>query len=477
MNRYTFPATNLVAVTLIFVICCALSAQRPDRLAMPPADIEVGDKLPDDLVIYRPNGEMDMLLDVVKGKYTVLVTGCLTCPIFHRTYPSTEAIYADYKDHENIQFFFIYKSLAHPELNGYVQPVTLDERLLHIKEAKHVLGTTIPWLCDGPDNAVRQAFNLGPNSDMIIDPEGKLIHAVRWTDGDALRKKIVSIVGDSTTHTSPEDLKLVRADPHRRQRSFEANVLPKPKFSSEMIPVVLKPVGSPDNPFYVKPRVEVDQGVLQHGSGEMYLGFFPDPIHAVHWNNLVDPVRYDLKLAEGMKISPSEGIAPKVNQESDGDPREFKLQVISMGRETTAELTFHYYACSSTEGWCKPVTQKYQISFLRDPDGGGTNGRSFRYDGNASRVPGQRPDLRRRPADQTQRPGNRMDPRQIRTRILESDSNGDGKITREELPQQMRQRFDMMDRDGDGLITEMEVNEMLRERFGPQRPQNSSSRT
>ena len=454
----------LVAAVCLIMNLSLLHGQRSDMPFMAPAEVSVGDTIPADLLIYQPDGTALPLREVINGKVTVLVTGCLTCPVFHRTYTSTEAIYRDYRDREDIQFFYIYKSLAHPELNGYVQPVTLEERLKHIGEAKRVLGTTIPWLCDGVDNAVRRAFNLGPNSDMIISPDGKLIHGEKWTDSKVLRRKIISLVGDSSTHTSERDLRLATGEPHRRQRRYEQGVLERPEFSSELKPVKLIPVGTSTEEYYVKPRIEVDQNVLSKGKGEMYLGFFPDPIHGVHWNNLVDPVRYELILPDGMEIAPSEGAAPEVKRESDGDPREFKLQVISMDKSRSAELVFHYYACSETEGWCKPVSQKYLVAFVSDPDGGWTNGRSFRFQGTESRrqsLPSARPQ-RQPPAEQQ----NRTDPRQIRERILQSDQNADGRITMDELPQQMRQRFDMMDLNGDGHITEQEVDQMLRQRFG-----------
>ncbi len=48
------------------------------------------------------------------------------------------------------------------------------------------------------------------------------------------------------------------------------------------------------------------------------------------------------------------------------------------------------------------------------------------------------------------------------------DSNGDGKITREEMPAQMQQRFDRMDQNGDGVIDEEEIEAMTnRFRGGP----------
>lgn len=49
---------------------------------------------------------------------------------------------------------------------------------------------------------------------------------------------------------------------------------------------------------------------------------------------------------------------------------------------------------------------------------------------------------------------------------MASDANGDGFISREELPQQMQRRFDQMDANGDGSVDENEIDEMLRNRPG-----------
>ena len=50
-------------------------------------------------------------------------------------------------------------------------------------------------------------------------------------------------------------------------------------------------------------------------------------------------------------------------------------------------------------------------------------------------------------------------------RIMSNDGNGDGKITREELPERMQRMFDRIDADGDGFIVRAEVEQMS-QRFG-----------
>lgn len=40
------------------------------------------------------------------------------------------------------------------------------------------------------------------------------------------------------------------------------------------------------------------------------------------------------------------------------------------------------------------------------------------------------------------------------------DSNGDGQITKDEMPAQMQQRFDRIDQNGDGVVDEEEIEAM-----------------
>jgi Ca2+-binding EF-hand superfamily protein len=454
---------SLLLLTYFTIPLSHLNAQRSNQGMGPLLDqatVKPGDTIPSDLVIYTAEGTKTTLAQVATDKHTVLVSGCLTCPIFHRSYPSVEAVYADYKDNDKVQFFFMYKSLAHPELNGYVQAATLEERLTHIVEAKRVLGTTIPWLCDDIDNAVRHALGMGPNTQIVIDPSGKIVHALGWSDGDVLRNELIAKVGPSETTTRVADLNFNRGKPYKEQRSYGRGILEKPTFSSELIPVKITPIDSADSPLYVKPRLEVDQNVLNKGEGELYLGFFLDPIHHVHWNNLAAPLKYELILPDGTKISPANASAPAIEQETDSDPREFGLSVSSLGDNKTAELAIHYYACSDEEGWCRAVTQKYAISFERDIDGGGTNGRSFRVANAGGRQQGRGG---RQPRGGPQQGG----AEDMKRRILEMDSNSDGLITLEEAPEQMRARFADMDENGDGKLDAEEID-LMAQRRGPQ---------
>ena len=84
-----------------------------------------------------------------------------------------ETIYRAYSK-KDVKFYYIYKTLAHPERDGYVNGFTLEERLLQIQEAKRTLGTRIPWICDAMDNRLKHAFGNCYNSEFIVNPKGRV---------------------------------------------------------------------------------------------------------------------------------------------------------------------------------------------------------------------------------------------------------------------------------------------------------------
>ena len=92
-----------------------------------------------------------------------------------------ETIYRDYAP-KGVKFYYLYKSLAHPGLMGYVGPVTLKERLMQIQEAKRTLGMEIPWLCDTMGNDLKHAIGDASNSEYVLDPQGKIVRARDWSD-------------------------------------------------------------------------------------------------------------------------------------------------------------------------------------------------------------------------------------------------------------------------------------------------------
>ena len=357
-----------------------------------------------------------------------------------RNVPSLETIYRDYTA-KGVKFYYLYKALAHPGLNNYVRPHTLEERIMHVTEAKRTLGTQIPWLADNMANDLRHAIGNAPNSEFVLDREGKIVRMRVWSDPRTLRADLEELVGKIDRPTQISELNMKTAPP---PRPAPTGIVPRVQRSGSYRPIIAEPqLAKSEHPFYVKLRAEADQDLLRNGAGKLYLGFFVDPIHHVHWNNQVAPVRYELA-AKGVSFSPASGSGPEVEEDADADPREFVINVDRGDSTGPVNLKFHYYACS--EKWCMPVTQEYSIVWESDRDGGNARSDGAGRGGRGGFGTGRR--------------GGSGGPGGGLTQLFENDIDGDGRLVTNELPERMQQRFDRMDANSDGYVDEAEMQAM-----------------
>ena len=368
-----------------------------------------------------------------------------------------ETVYQDYSA-KGVKFYYLYKALAHPGLNGYIRPHTLEERLMHIEEAKRTLGSKIAWLADSMENELRHAIGNAPNSEYVLDPEGKIVRMRRWSDPQTLRQDLTDLVGPVEKPTEISDLNLKTAPP---PKLAPTGIVPRLQRQGRFQALIAKPqLDESKDPFYVKLRAEADQDLLNNGKGKLYLGFFLDPLYEVHWNNEVAPVRYEVFAPNGMVLTPKTKAGPEIEEDADADPREFLLEVDRGDSTEPVRMVFHYFGC--TEKWCKPVTQEYALSWEADRDAGRPRGQGRgRFGGfGGGRGPGFRgpggPGSGRGPGGRG--PGGFL------TRLMEYDLDGDDRVTRDELPERMQQRFEFMDANQDGFLDESDMEEM-RNRF------------
>ena len=287
-------------------------------------------------------------------------------------------MYRDYSP-RGVQFYYVYKALAHPETNGYVTPFTLEERLLHVREAGRRLGSGIPWIADTMENELKHALGDAPNSEFVIDAEGRVASRRPWSDPEALRRDLEALCGPVENPTSVEDFELKTLPP---PEIAAKGVVPRLELPGDLRPLkVLPQIAGATQPFYAKLRAEADDALLSRGQGMLYLGFFMDPIYGVHWNNLTKPIRVEIAAAEGVVIEPATLHGPKVDEPGDSDPREFLVEVRTDGGRTALQLTVSYFACNDDEGWCRSVRQEYVVHLEADPDGGRVQRRGRRAAG------------------------------------------------------------------------------------------------
>ena len=274
-----------------------------------------------------------------------------------------ETVERDYSS-KGVDFYYIYKPLAHPEFNNYVSPVSIEERLMHVDEAKRRLGSSITWLADTMDNVFHEAMGRTPNSELVIDPEGVIVARRAWSNPSELRSDLEGFIGPVENPTTIADLDLPTQPP---PPTVAKGIVPRIDKPAGMQPVEIKAmVESTEVPFYVKIRADGDAGILANGTGTMYLGFHLDPLYQVHWNNEAGPVEFQLKAPEGVTLTPARGVGPDVEEAADADPREFLIDVTAENIDQPLDLDVFYFACDDALTFCIPVNQSYQITLARD---------------------------------------------------------------------------------------------------------------
>ena len=356
-----------------------------------------------------------------------------------------QTIERDYSP-KGVQFLYVYKALAHPQFDNYVSPFTLQERLLHVKEAERRLGSRIPWLCDGIEDDFMQSLGGAPNPEFVINPEGAVVVRRAWSDPAALREDLEKLVGkvDPPTQVSELDMKTQPPPP-----TVAKGIVPRIE-RGQMFPISFKPDLTSEIPYYVKLRAEVDPQLQRNGKGKLYLGFFLDPLYKVHWNNEAPPASFELKVPDGVQASPVSAVSPKIEAKADADPREFLIDMEGVEAGASLELTFKYYACDDANTFCIPVTQDYDLTVERDRLAGSVIDRRRGRAGRAGRGRGG-----------GQGPGMMN----MAERLGRMEQNGDGRLSKDELPAQLQRRFETLDTNGDGFLDQEEL-EAMASRFG-----------
>ena len=342
-----------------------------------------------------------------------------------------ETVERDYAP-QGVRFYYVYKALAHPERDGYVTAFTLKERLMHVREAERRLGSRIPWLCDGMSNDLKSALGGAQNAELLTDPEGRVARRRAWSDPAELRRDLEDLVGPVEQPTRVADLDLKVEPPSDR---VATGVVPRVEVPGPMRALRIEPMLETDKaPFYVKLRAEADGALLSEGQGKLYLGFHLDPLYQVHWNNRAKPLEFEVAAPKGVRVSPKKSSAPKVEEPADADPREFLVDVKGARNQSAPlELSVRYFACDDADTFCVPVEQRYRVYLQSDPDGGRVMARGGSRRGLAG------PRTGRGAGD-------------LAARIMSFDEDGDGGVSRAELPERLRQRFDRMDGNGNGTI-------------------------
>ena len=345
---------------------------------------------------------------------------------FLRNVPGLEAVYRDYAP-KGVQFFLLYKSIVHPGTNGFVEAVTLDERIKQVAYAKKRLGTTIPWIVDTLEGDVVKALRSAPNAEFIVDADGKLMSRKFWHDPIALRAWLAERVGPVEPPTDVASLGMQLSFPE----AGAPRGLVKPLATPRGLRILHVRPDDADHesaddktPRFCKLVAEGDRKLLKKGRGTLYLGFYLDPVYEVHWNNPAGGLSWTI---ESPKTS---GQSPSMKHEVDVDPREFLLEDFAAPQDKQPlRVTVRYTICDDAGTFCMPVEQRYVVTLKANPNGG-------------SRAGAWMTDLVGDP--------------------MQYDKDGNGRVTADELPAERAQIILLHhDYDHDGAITPPEAKAFL----------------
>ena len=336
--------------------------------------------LPDVYIHDASNAKVKLRNIIAESNYTVLSTGDLTAPEFIASYRNIEAAARDYSK-KGVDFFYIYCFLAHPENHGYVQPITLEERTRHIMDAKRLLRTRIPWLCDGMGNEVAKALGRKKNNLFIFNKEGLEEYAGNMVDADAFRKTLAGLAGRVESPTPPRLFTPPDIAPvDLLEARFTERVAIDP--SKNKFEALRTTSVKSRTPYYVKVRAEANKKLLKTGNGRMYLGFHIDPLYRMEWNNLGKTLSYTIKVPRGTAISPSRNQSEKIEEVAiDSEPREFLLNVRKWDSSDPVAVTVNYSIHSARSKRTFDISQRYILYLESDPFGGTVIGRQVSESG------------------------------------------------------------------------------------------------
>ena len=111
-----------------------------------------------------------------KGKWVVIETGSLTCPMFVKNINPIKKLRAKYPD---VVFLVVYVREAHPgsRTNAHT---SMDEKIARAKQSQADYGDDRETLVDDLAGSMHRAYGSFPNMAYVIDPDGRVVYRCDW---------------------------------------------------------------------------------------------------------------------------------------------------------------------------------------------------------------------------------------------------------------------------------------------------------
>lgn len=160
---------------------------------------EVGDTMPDFTLYDMADNAFTLSNNLFPGKYTLLVSGSYTCPVFRNKISSINTVVNNYSNLVNT--YVVYQMEAHPQDVAslyfgtvnitqdnidegilYDQPTTYGERKAMISVMNANTQILAPILIDGPCNEYLDYFGPAPQNAYLVDSNGIIVLKHCWFD-------------------------------------------------------------------------------------------------------------------------------------------------------------------------------------------------------------------------------------------------------------------------------------------------------
>jgi len=157
-----------------------------------------------DFSLHTMDGEEVKLSDY-KGRWVVLETGSLTCPMYVKNIRPIDKLTEKYPD---VAFLVVYVREAHPGSRRGAH-ADLLEKTAFANEMKEEFGEGREILIDNVQGDMHQAYGSFPNMVYVINPEGTVVYRCDWS----FAKKIDQVLQNRPEINDKERVQIITAAP------------------------------------------------------------------------------------------------------------------------------------------------------------------------------------------------------------------------------------------------------------------------
>jgi len=119
----------------------------------------------------------EIKLSDYKGKWVVIETASLTCPMYVKNVNPIKKVMQKFPD---VKFLVVYVREAHP--GSRVGPhETLDDKIALADRMKKETGEVRNVAVDNLDGEMHKAYGSFPNMAYVVNPDGKVIYRCDWS--------------------------------------------------------------------------------------------------------------------------------------------------------------------------------------------------------------------------------------------------------------------------------------------------------